>query len=88
MTGKQVPIIAFVGTTPNIGTTVTALAAACRISQECGQSVGYLCLNLKSSKIHRYVGVDSPSATLDSLRPELKTDSLHPGQAVTLHAYG
>ncbi len=77
MTGKQVPIIAFVGTTPNIGTTVTALAAACRISQECGQSVGYLCLNLKSSKIHRYVGVDSPSATLDSLRPELKTDSLH-----------
>ncbi|MFC5649640.1 hypothetical protein ACFPYJ_11010 [Paenibacillus solisilvae] len=78
MTGRQVPIIAFVGTTPNIGTTAAAFAAACRIAEEGVNSVGYLCLNLKSSKIHRYIGVDAPEATLDSLRPELKTGSLYP----------
>ncbi|BBH24644.1 hypothetical protein Back11_59890 [Paenibacillus baekrokdamisoli] len=73
----KAPLIAFIGTTPNIGTTVAAIAAACRMAQEGALSVGYLCLNLKSSKLHRYVGVDSPSITLDSLRPELRTNSLY-----------
>ncbi|WP_258171008.1 hypothetical protein [Paenibacillus sp. R14(2021)] len=72
------PIIAFVGTTPNIGTSAAAFAAACRIAEESGGTVGYLCLNLKSAKTHRYLGVDEPAATLDSLRPEMATRSLYP----------
>lgn len=72
------PMIAFVGTTPNIGTSAAAFAAACRIAEESEVSVGFLCLNLKSAKTHRYLGVDEPAATLDSLRPELATQSLYP----------
>ncbi|SFT16820.1 hypothetical protein [Paenibacillus sp. BC26] len=72
------PIITFLGTTPNIGTTAAAFASACRIAEESGRSVGYLCLNLKSAKVHRFLGVDKPGATLDSLRPELLTGSLQP----------
>lgn len=72
------PLVAFVGTTPNIGTSSAAFAAACRIAEESGSSVGFLCLNLKSAKTHRYLGIDEPSVTLDSLRPELATQALHP----------
>ncbi|QHW33108.1 hypothetical protein GZH47_21405 [Paenibacillus rhizovicinus] len=76
--GAAAPLIAFVGTTPNIGTSSAAFAAACRIAEESGGSVGFLCLNLKSAKTHRYLGIDEPSVTLDSLRPELATRALHP----------
>lgn len=72
------PLITFVGTTPNIGTSIAALAAACRIAEDTKTSVGFLCLNLKSAKSHRYLGVDNPVETLDSLRPELRSSSLLP----------
>ena len=55
------PLIAFVGTTPNIGTTTAAYAAACRIAELTGLPAAFLCLNLKSAKIHRYVGADHPA---------------------------
>ncbi|AZN43958.1 hypothetical protein EJC50_28640 [Paenibacillus albus] len=77
MTNK-VPLLTFFGTTPNIGTTVTAFAAACRLAQFSGLSVGYLELNLKSAKLHRFIGVDQPAVTLDALRPELRTGTLTP----------
>lgn len=75
-TAGSSPLIAFVGTTPNIGTTTAAFAAAYRIAEASGRQVGYLCLHLKSAKIHRYIGVDEPVVTLDKLRPELKSGSL------------
>lgn len=68
--------ILFTGTTPNIGTTVTAFGFAAALAQRTHQSVGYLCLNLKSSKIHRYMGVDNPAVTLDMLRAELRSSLL------------
>ncbi|SDS25359.1 hypothetical protein SAMN05444162_1074 [Paenibacillaceae bacterium GAS479] len=74
------PLLAFVGTTPNIGTTAAAFAAACRLAERTGKDVGFLCMNLKSAKIHRYLGQDLPAATLDSIRPELTSASLAPQQ--------
>ncbi|MFC4812124.1 hypothetical protein [Paenibacillus sp. GCM10023250] len=74
---QTAPLIAFVGTTPNIGTTTAAFAAACRIAAERECGVGFLCLNLKSAKTHRFLGVDEPATTLDELRPELATRSLN-----------
>ncbi|MBB3112154.1 pilus assembly protein CpaE [Paenibacillus phyllosphaerae] len=73
-------LIAFVGTTPNIGTTVSAFAAAYRIAEMSRGRVGFLCLNLKSAKIHRFLGVDRPTVTLDDLRPELHTATLEPAK--------
>ncbi|SEO67726.1 hypothetical protein [Paenibacillus sp. OV219] len=72
----RAPLLTFFGTTPNIGTTVTAFATACRLAQYSGLSVGYLELNLKSAKLHRFIGIDQPAATLDALRPELRTGTL------------
>ncbi|QJC51202.1 hypothetical protein HGI30_06245 [Paenibacillus albicereus] len=74
------PLIAFIGTTPNIGTTSAAFAAACRLADRSGEEVGFLCLNLKSAKIHRFIGQDRPQATLDGIRPELTSSSLAPAQ--------
>ncbi|UVI31310.1 hypothetical protein [Paenibacillus spongiae] len=71
------PLLAIVGTTPNIGTTVAAFALAYRLASQGTGSVGYLCLNLKSAKTHRYLGNDKPETMLDSLRPELATGSLN-----------
>jgi len=71
-------LVTFTGTTPNIGTTVSAFAAACRIAEYSGQPVGYLCLNLKSAKLHRYVRVERPELSLDRMRPELKAGTLSP----------
>ncbi|MFF2483273.1 hypothetical protein [Paenibacillus sp. NPDC058071] len=70
------PLIAFIGTTPNIGTTTAAFAAAYRMAQTSGRQAIYLCLHLKSAKIHRYIGINHPAVTLDKLRPELKSGSL------------
>lgn len=81
MTGRS-PLIAFIGTTPNIGTTAAAFACACRIGEESGKPVGFLCLNLKSAKLHRYLGIDAPQCTLDQLRPELRTGTLTPQKLI------
>jgi len=69
-------IITFVGTTPNIGTTLCAMTTAYRLAQLTGEQIGYLCLNFKSSKLHRYLGVDAPTATIDDLLPQLRSNSL------------
>jgi MinD-like ATPase involved in chromosome partitioning or flagellar assembly len=76
-------LIAFVGTTPNNGTTVAAFGTAINLALSTQARILYLCLNLKSSKIHRYLGVDDPYGTLctlDAIRPELKARSLRPGR--------
>ncbi len=70
------PLITFVGTTPNIGTTLAAFAAASRVAESSEAAVGYLCLNLKSAKLQRYVGIDRPASGLDTIRPELRDGSL------------
>lgn len=72
--------VVFIGSTPNIGTTVAAFGTAMSIASETDQTVGYLCLNLKSSKLHRYLGVEEPSVTLDALRAELKSRTLTPSR--------
>lgn len=76
MSRALAPITAFIGTTPNIGTTAAAFAAALRIAEASGQSVGFLCMHLKSAKIHRYLGIQEPAVTLGKLRPELRAGSL------------
>ncbi|MFF2890463.1 hypothetical protein [Paenibacillus sp. NPDC057967] len=72
------PVVAFIGTTPNIGTTSAAFATAYRLAELGGIEVGYLCLNLKSAKLHRFLGKDEPDVTLDRLQPELRSASLTP----------
>ena len=69
-------LTAFIGTTPNIGTTAAAFATAAQVARLSGKPVGLLCLNLKSAKLHRYLGIDRPAVTLDSLRPELRAGTL------------
>lgn len=76
MTGGA--IAAFTGTTPNIGTTVSAFATACRMAEASEQPVGFLCLNLKSAKLHRYLRVEQPPLSLDRMRPELRSAALTP----------
>lgn len=71
-------LAAFAGSTPNIGTTLTAFGTAHRIASATGRKVGFLCLNLKSAKTHLYLGVDKPQVTLDGLRPELRAGTLTP----------
>ncbi|MCU6712511.1 hypothetical protein M6D81_27820 [Paenibacillus sp. J5C_2022] len=72
-------VAAFIGTTPNIGTTAAAFATAYRVAERCEGTVGYLCLHLKSAKLHRYLGIEEPEATLDRLQPELRSAALTPG---------
>jgi hypothetical protein len=71
-------MIALIGSTPNIGTTTIAFGLAVRLALDSTQTIGYLCLNLKSSKLHRYTGKDEPRFTLDGLRADLRTNSLTP----------
>ncbi|NIK72389.1 hypothetical protein [Paenibacillus sp. BK720] len=78
MNANAAPLITFVGTTPNIGTTSAAFAAAFRVAEASGRAIGYLCLHLKSAKLHRYLGIAEPAVTLDKLRPELNSGSLTP----------
>ena len=66
----------FAGSTPNIGTSLTAFGTAYRIAALTGRKVGYLCLNLKSAKTHLYLGVDKPDVTLEGVRPELRAGTL------------
>ncbi|WP_019006202.1 hypothetical protein [Cohnella laeviribosi] len=76
MTEKPGRLVAFAGSTPNIGTTLTAFGTAYRIATVTGKRVGFLCLNLKSAKTHLYLGIDRPEMTLDGLRPELRAGTL------------
>lgn len=69
-------LLVFAGSTPNVGTTLVAFGTAVLLANATDKQVGYLCLNLKSSKLHRYLGADEPSATLDQLRAALKSQSL------------
>lgn len=69
-------IIQFIGTTPNIGVTVASFGTALFLSSISSKKVAYLCLNLKSSKIHAYLGDREPNVSLDSLRAELRSGSL------------
>jgi len=69
-------LAAFMGSTPNIGTTLAAFGTAYRIASATGRKVGFLCLNLKSAKTHLYLGIDQPQVTLDGLRPELRAGTL------------
>jgi Flp pilus assembly CpaE family ATPase len=76
MLANRGKIITFVGSTPNIGTTLTSFGVAFRLAMETKARIGYLCLNLKSSKLHKYLGRDERVFSLDSLRAELKAQSL------------
>ncbi|GFZ78496.1 hypothetical protein GCM10008018_24970 [Paenibacillus marchantiophytorum] len=71
-------LLTFVGSTPNIGTTLASFGVAYSLALETSKKVGYLCLNLKSSKLHRYLGREEHVFTLDGLRAELKAQSLTP----------
>lgn len=71
-------LIQFLGTTPNIGTTVAAYAAASAMAARTERKIGLLCLNLKSDKLFRYLGEPEPGRTLDGLRPELRAGELAP----------
>lgn len=73
-------LIVFAGSTPNIGTTLISFGTAVVLAQTAGRNVAYMCLNLKSSKLHRYLGIEEPGGTLDSLRAVLKSQSLVPAQ--------
>lgn len=77
-------LITFIGSTPNIGTTLASFGVAYQLAMETSMKVGYLCLNLKSSKLHRYLGKDKHVFTLDGLRAELKAQSLTPERLLLL----
>lgn len=69
-------LVQMIGSTPNIGTTVAAYGVAVQMARLTQRNVAYVCLNLKSSKIHHYLGDAAPAVTLDSLRAELSSGSL------------
>lgn len=73
-------LIQFLGTTPNIGTTVAAFATAAAMAALSNRKVALLSLNLKSDKLYRYLGEPEPVQTLEGLRPELKAGGLAPGR--------
>jgi Flp pilus assembly CpaE family ATPase len=80
--GQGGRLLVFIGSTPNSGTTLVSFGTAVRLAAETTCTVGYVCLNLKSSKIHRYVGRDDPACTLDGLRAELRSSSLRPDRLI------
>ncbi|GIP35434.1 hypothetical protein [Paenibacillus sp. J2TS4] len=69
-------MVVYMGTTPNIGTTVVSFGSAVCAARASRLNVGYLCLNLKSSKLHRYMGMNEVLSSLDQLRADLKSQSL------------
>lgn len=78
MIGNGGELIVFVGSTPNIGTTFVSFGTAVGMASRSDRTVGYLCLNLKSSKLHRYIGIDKPESSLDQLRAEILSRGLRP----------
>ncbi len=75
----QGKLIVFTGSTPNIGTTVVAFGTAVLLAQLSGEPVGYICLNLKSSKLHHYVGLEPCPPGVDQIRAEMRSGGLTPG---------
>lgn len=73
---KRNNLVLFLGSTPNIGTTLTAFGTALQLAEGTDRQIAYLCLNLKSSKIHVYLGESEPTTSLDGLRAELRSNSL------------
>lgn len=69
-------LVVFQGVTPNIGTTVISFSSSIMLAEQTEAKVGYICLNLKSSKLHHYCGIREPQAVLDNIRAELKSRSL------------
>lgn len=76
-TGK---VVVFSGSTPNIGTTLVALGTALQLAQQAEEAVGLICLNLKSSKLHRYIGKERCPPGLDQLRAEMRAGNLTAGK--------
>lgn len=72
-------LIVFTGSTPNIGTTVLAFGTAALLARLSGEPVGFLCLNLKSSKLHHYLGLEPCPPGLDQIRAEMRSGGLTPG---------
>lgn len=70
-------VIALLGTTPNIGTTLIGLTVGVRLAELTKKRVAYICLNLKSSKLHRYMGIGENRASLDELLPHLRSGSFN-----------
>lgn len=70
-------VVVFLGSTPNVGTTVASFCTAMQIARQTKQQIGYICLNLKSSKIHKYMGIDQPAVTLDGIRAEVTSQGLN-----------
>lgn len=79
-------LVAACGTTPNIGVTLLAFSVAYAAAMAMPfddaavavPAVAYVCLNLRSSKLHRYLGVDHPPMTLDGWRAELRSGRITP----------
>jgi len=69
-------VTTFIGTTPNIGTTLLALTTSVRLAEQSGSRVAYICFNLKSSKLHRYLNASDQRASLDELLPHLRNSGL------------
>lgn len=78
MAEKEGRTVLFTGSTPNIGTTLVAAGTAYRLALGSAQPIGYLCLNLKSSKLLRYTGGGGSAAVLDGVRAEMRSGSLNP----------
>lgn len=78
MTG-QGKLIVFTGSTPNIGTTVLSFGTAALLARLSGEPLGYLCLNLKSSKLHHYLGLEPCPPGVDQIRAEMRSGGLTPG---------
>ncbi|MEB3102156.1 hypothetical protein [Ferviditalea candida] len=76
--------VLFLGTTPNIGATTASFGTAVQLARRTGLIIGYLCLNLKSSKLHRYLGIEQPRTTLDGIRAEIKSMSLNESRLLQL----
>lgn len=77
-------IVMFVGTTPRIGTTIAAISTAMMLAQAAPHlRIAYLCFNLKSSKVSRYLGLSDLHAGLSGLRADLKARSLTAEQLQT-----
>lgn len=75
---KRGSLIVIQGITPNIGASVISLGIAWNLAHRCEEHIriAYVCLNLKSSKVHHYCGIDNPMFSLDRIRADLRANSL------------
>jgi len=70
-------LVVFAGSTPNIGTTIVSCGTALMLAKTANCKVGYLCLNLKSSKIHRYLDKAHHQGALNDIHHFLRSGSLN-----------